>query len=117
MSSSDELIDDASSSSSSSSSLFTHEPMFEFTGLLAQLPIKRGLSMYYQGKSRTVTSLSDVRFIEDLAKREIPYKKRANKQPHSPKAFISKKAGKCPLRSLMAEGKVVISNHLPSDIQ
>ncbi|KAJ7958841.1 Oxidative stress 3 [Quillaja saponaria] len=135
VSSSEELLDDTSSS-------FPNEPMFKFSQLLAQLPIKqvtskilksllslsctskpccisfwykfrvillftcrKGLSMYYQGKSRTFTTLSDVRCIEDLAKREIPYRKRgrANKSPQSPKAIISKKAGKC---SLMAKGRL-----------
>ncbi|KAL7586957.1 protein OXIDATIVE STRESS 3 [Lactuca sativa] len=65
-SSSSEMIDDASSSSSSSSSC---GPLFELSELMAQLPIKRGISKFYQGKSESFASLTSVQSIEDLAKK------------------------------------------------
>ena len=37
---------------------------------------RRGLSKYYQGKSESFTSLSNVRCLEDLAKPENPYNKK-----------------------------------------
>ncbi|XP_073109413.1 protein OXIDATIVE STRESS 3-like [Elaeis guineensis] len=82
-SSSSDLTDDATSSSpksfspsSNPSKLNSDGPLFELTSLTAQLPIRRGLSKYFQGKSQSFTSLSDARCVDDLAKKEIPYKKR-----------------------------------------
>lgn len=52
-------------------SLFTHSKVW-FVGsneLLACVICRRGLSKYYKGKSRTFTSLSHVRCIEDFSKR------------------------------------------------
>jgi len=44
---------------------------------MAQLPIKRGLSKFYQGKSQSFTCLSRVKSIEDLPKKEAnPYRTR-----------------------------------------
>ncbi|KAL5728972.1 hypothetical protein ACHQM5_001990 [Ranunculus cassubicifolius] len=81
-SSSLDLVDDASSSSSSESSpssssqeLNNNGPLYELSELMAQLPIKRGLSVHFQGKSQSFTSLANVSSIEDLAKRENPYRK------------------------------------------
>lgn len=65
-SSSSETIEDASSSSSSSSS---YGPLFELSELMAELPIKRGISKFYQGKSESFASLTSVKSIEDLAKK------------------------------------------------
>ncbi|XP_026451728.1 uncharacterized protein LOC113352071 [Papaver somniferum] len=64
----EELVDDASSSSSS-----TNGPLYELSDLMATLPIKRGLSKHFQGKSQSFTSLSDVSCIEDLVKKENGY--------------------------------------------
>ncbi|PIA64590.1 hypothetical protein AQUCO_00100221v1 [Aquilegia coerulea] len=74
-----ELVEDASSSYNSSlasSPQLNKGPLYELSDLMAQLPIKRGLSMHFQGKSQSFTSLSQVRSVEDLVKRENPYKKR-----------------------------------------
>ncbi|XVE52011.1 hypothetical protein DITRI_Ditri02bG0086200 [Diplodiscus trichospermus] len=71
---SSDLLDDASSSPSNSSS--TNGPLYELSELMAQLPIKRGLSKYFQGKSQSFTSLSSVKSIEELAKKETPYRKK-----------------------------------------
>ncbi|VAI59527.1 hypothetical protein VPH35_111675 [Triticum aestivum] len=67
-SSSSDLADDASSSSSSSSG-----DHFEMSALMTQLPIKRGLSLFFDGKSQSFASLAAVASLEDLAK---PAKKR-----------------------------------------
>ncbi|VVA18606.1 PREDICTED: unknown [Prunus dulcis] len=104
-----ELVDDASSStttssSSCSSSFNSHGSLYDLSDLMAQLPIKRGLSKYFEGKCQSFTSLSKVKSIEDLAKKESPYNQRkALKQSKSyggglgsyrsytlPKATISK---------------------------
>ncbi|KAL5771109.1 hypothetical protein ACOSP7_015263 [Xanthoceras sorbifolium] len=107
-SSSSDLVeeDDASSSSSStSSSSSSNGPLYELSALMAQLPVKRGLSKFYQGKSQSFTSLANVNNIEDLAKKvNTSYKMRMkscksyaagldghNKSMISPKATISKK--------------------------
>ncbi|CAI9763499.1 unnamed protein product [Fraxinus pennsylvanica] len=61
-------------SSGSSSSSF--QPLQDMSSLLQELPVKRGLSRHYNGKSQSFTSLSNVRALEDLAKPENPYNKK-----------------------------------------
>ncbi|KAL0552860.1 hypothetical protein IC582_011988 [Cucumis melo] len=79
-SSASELLEDASSSSltsnfssslSLSPSLSSSDdgPLYELSELMANLPIKRGLSKFYNGKSQSFTSLASVKSLEDLAKR------------------------------------------------
>ncbi|CAM0903205.1 unnamed protein product [Alopecurus aequalis] len=63
-SSGEELEDDASSSSSSSGSTDN----FQMSSLMAQLPLKRGLSQFFDGKSQSFASLAAVGGLEDLAK-------------------------------------------------
>ncbi|RRT81443.1 hypothetical protein B296_00022005 [Ensete ventricosum] len=72
---SSELTDDATSSSTASQP-DSIGSLFDLSSLMAELPIKRGLSKYYQGKSQSFRSLSDVRCIEDLAKEENPNRKK-----------------------------------------
>uniref|UniRef100_A0A0A9E7R1 Uncharacterized protein n=2 Tax=Arundo donax TaxID=35708 RepID=A0A0A9E7R1_ARUDO len=43
--------------------------------MMAQLPVKKGLSRYYDGKSQSFACMSEVRCLEDLRKKETPYKK------------------------------------------
>ncbi|XP_002272951.1 protein OXIDATIVE STRESS 3 [Vitis vinifera] len=50
--------------------------LHDMSSLFQHLPFKRGLSKYYQGKSESFTSLSNVRCLEDLAKPENPYNKK-----------------------------------------
>ncbi|PWA34437.1 hypothetical protein CTI12_AA310050 [Artemisia annua] len=79
------LEEDTSSSTSSSCS-----PLFELSELMAQLPIKRGLSKFYHGKSESFASLTSVKSIEDLAKKgKYPCRSRTMKSL-SPKATITK---------------------------
>ncbi|XP_031255771.1 lisH domain-containing protein C1711.05-like [Pistacia vera] len=114
--SSSDLVDDASSSNSSSNS--NNGPLFEFSDLMAQLPIKRGLSKFFQGKSQSFTSLSRVKSIEDLAKKESPYRKKMKTcksyagglDSHKsyvldPKATISKKSSRSSYSSLSFPGR------------
>ncbi|XP_040376995.1 uncharacterized protein LOC102719275 [Oryza brachyantha] len=63
--SSSELADDASSSSSGSA-----DRHFEMSDLMTQLPFKRGLSRFFDGKSQSFASLAAVASleVEDLAK-------------------------------------------------
>ncbi|KAF0891408.1 hypothetical protein E2562_009837 [Oryza meyeriana var. granulata] len=63
-----ELADDASSSGSS-----TSHSHFEMSSLMTELPIKRGLSKFFDGKSQSFTLLAAVGGLEDLAK---PMRKR-----------------------------------------
>ncbi|CAM8955991.1 unnamed protein product [Rhodiola kirilowii] len=60
---SSDLADDASSQLSSG-------PLYGLSELMNHLPIKRGLSKHYNGKSQSFTSLSKVISVEDLAKKE-----------------------------------------------
>ncbi|KAK4395189.1 hypothetical protein Sango_1673200 [Sesamum angolense] len=76
ISSSDDTADDASSSPSSSfSSLNSGGALYDLSEIMEQLPIKRGLSKFYQGKSESFTSLARVGSIEDLAKKATPYRR------------------------------------------
>ncbi|RZC68509.1 hypothetical protein C5167_031728 [Papaver somniferum] len=74
----EDLQDDASSSfeAAATSPRLTRGPLYELSGLMNELPVKRGLSKHFQGKSQSFTSLSNVQTLEDLAKRENPYKKK-----------------------------------------
>ncbi|KAL6334868.1 hypothetical protein AAG906_023673 [Vitis piasezkii] len=105
--SSSDLVDDASSSSTSYSSVspsHSSGPLYELSELMAQLPIKRGLSKYYEGKSH----------IEDLAKKESPYRRKmkvcksygggldTHKAYTLPRAIISKKRGSAASLSLLS---------------
>ncbi|KAJ7973768.1 Oxidative stress 3 [Quillaja saponaria] len=98
-SSSSDLVEDASSSSSSS--LNSNGPLFELSELMANLPINRGLSKFYQGKAQSFTSLARVKSIEDFPKKVVPYRKKLKscksyggldvyKSAYNPKATISK---------------------------
>ncbi|OAY82146.1 uncharacterized protein LOC109722340 [Ananas comosus] len=51
-------------------------PLYELSSLMEHLPIKRGLSKYYEGKSQSFTSLSDAKSVEDLPKKETPFKRK-----------------------------------------
>ncbi|CAK9326678.1 unnamed protein product [Citrullus colocynthis] len=116
-SSSSELLEDASSSSLTSnvSSLLlspsissSEGPLYELSELMTHLPIKRGLSKFYSGKSQSFTSVASAKSLEDLAKRvnNISQSKRmkssksygggfdAQKSSYSPKPLIAKKVSK-----------------------
>ncbi|KAL3528679.1 hypothetical protein ACH5RR_008001 [Cinchona calisaya] len=73
-----DIQDDASSSSATcSSSSNSSGDLYDLSELMSRLPIKRGLSKFYQGKSESFTCLSRLTSIEDLAKKEAPlYRKK-----------------------------------------
>ncbi|KAL3632890.1 hypothetical protein CASFOL_025874 [Castilleja foliolosa] len=88
---SSDTADDASSSG---------RALYDLSEIMSQLPIKRGLSKYYQGKSESFTAVSRVTSIEDLAKRATPCRRNCKSIAtglHSyrtythPKAIIAKK--------------------------
>lgn len=106
-SSSLDTTDDASSSPSSCSPISDDGAnLYDLSSLMSQLPIKRGLSKFYEGKSQSFTSLSRVTSLEDLAKKESPYKRKMKscksygagldsyKSYTLPKATILKKASR-----------------------
>ncbi|XP_076923935.1 uncharacterized protein LOC143586221 [Bidens hawaiensis] len=67
-------LDEASSSSSSLNS--NGSSVIDLSDLMVQLPIRRGLSKYYHGKSESFTNLARVMSIEDLPKKiNNPYNK------------------------------------------
>ncbi|CAL9130432.1 unnamed protein product [Musa acuminata var. zebrina] len=51
-------------------------PLFEMSSLISLLPVKRGLSKHFEGKSQSFTSLDKVRCMGDLAKPGRPSKRR-----------------------------------------
>ncbi|KAE9598846.1 hypothetical protein Lal_00022581 [Lupinus albus] len=63
-------------SSSSSHDQLDVNPLNDMSSLLEHLPMKRGLSNFYQGKSQSFTSLASVGSLEDLIKPENPHNKR-----------------------------------------
>ncbi|KAL0345165.1 UNVERIFIED_CONTAM: hypothetical protein Sradi_4347800 [Sesamum radiatum] len=120
-----ELSDDANSSSSPSSSSSSPScgPLYELADLMAQLPIKRGLSKYYDGKSRSFASFASVGSVEDLAKKEMSscYSKRMkscksyganlnNRHKFGPRPTIAKKSPKTPFSpSVPTKGAMVVN--------
>ncbi|KAL6899469.1 hypothetical protein ACP4OV_006127 [Aristida adscensionis] len=60
--------DDDDDASSSGSDRRRRGGQFEMSSLMAQLPIKRGLSRFFDGKSQSFASLAAVASLEDLAK-------------------------------------------------
>ncbi|KAL6845597.1 hypothetical protein ACP4OV_025092 [Aristida adscensionis] len=51
------------------------DSLYDMSSMMAQLPVKKGLSKYYDGKSQSFACMSEVRCLEDLRKKEIPYKR------------------------------------------
>ncbi|KAK4716334.1 hypothetical protein R3W88_014672 [Solanum pinnatisectum] len=95
------ISDDFSESNSSSSSIdmvdddisSSFGPLYELSQLMAQLPIKRGLSKYYEGKSRSFGRLGSVMSLQDVAKEGN--RKKSSKSITSsfaPKPTIKKKS-------------------------
>ncbi|KAL5229253.1 hypothetical protein ABZP36_017518 [Zizania latifolia] len=51
------------------------DSLYDLSSMAAQLPVKKGLSKYYDGKSQSFACMSEVRCLEDLRKKVNPYKK------------------------------------------
>ncbi|GAV84349.1 hypothetical protein CFOL_v3_27793 [Cephalotus follicularis] len=102
--SSSDFLENASPSPqcSSSSLSLANGPLYELSELMLQLPIKRGLSKYYDGQSQSFTSLASVNSIEDLAKKGNLYRTKikscrrldGHNKLYIPKATIVKKASR-----------------------
>ncbi|KAI3802881.1 hypothetical protein L1987_31026 [Smallanthus sonchifolius] len=117
--SSSEVLDDATSSSSSSSSMSFHDgPLYELSELMAHLPLKRGLSKFYHGKSESFGSLANFKNIEDLAKKRSQRSRRpkckSQSQTLSPKGTIVKNKKSC--SSFISRSCLVSSNGEMSSI-
>ncbi|XP_058090445.1 protein OXIDATIVE STRESS 3-like [Magnolia sinica] len=124
---SDSTEEVTSSASSSSSDRPAGGSLYEMSSLMEQLPFKRGLSKYFQGKSQSFTSLSNVKCIEELAKPENPYKKKLKScksygggldshRSHSPgpsSKTISKKSSRSSCSSLNARRNGFLANRPP----
>ncbi|KAF8715748.1 hypothetical protein HU200_026694 [Digitaria exilis] len=52
------------------------DSIYDMTSMMSQLPAKKGLSRYYEGKSQSFACMSEVRCLEDLRKKDNPYKKK-----------------------------------------
>ncbi|KQK17991.1 uncharacterized protein LOC100843946 [Brachypodium distachyon] len=85
------------SSSSSSDTMQLGGPLYEMSPLLAHLPAschRTGLSKYYNGKSQSFTSLSDVKCLQDLEKKASPYASRIKKTRSSISNHVPGPCGK-----------------------
>uniref|UniRef100_A0A2P2Q3U7 Oxidative stress 3 n=1 Tax=Rhizophora mucronata TaxID=61149 RepID=A0A2P2Q3U7_RHIMU len=124
-SSSSDLVEDASSSSSALAS-HANGPLYDLSELVTQLPIKRGLSKFYQGKSQSYASLASVKSIDDLPKKGTPYRSKVkscksyaggldgHSRSYSPKATISKKASRGSLLSCLGKKGTLVGGCRPS---
>ncbi|GAB2225340.1 hypothetical protein Droror1_Dr00006132 [Drosera rotundifolia] len=87
------------SSASSSSTSLLDGPLYGLSELMEQLPIKKGLSAFYAGKSESFTSLVNVKSVNDLAKTDPIYRRHRRRRRRTgmnvrsitPKATIAKK--------------------------
>ncbi|WVZ99300.1 hypothetical protein U9M48_044624 [Paspalum notatum var. saurae] len=52
------------------------DSIYDMTSMMSQLPAKKGLSRYYEGKSQSFACMSEVRCLEDLRKKDRPYKQK-----------------------------------------
>ncbi|XP_009795049.1 uncharacterized protein LOC142166551 [Nicotiana tabacum] len=117
-SSSIESVEDDASSSSSS-----YGPLYELSELMAQLPIKRGLSKYYKGKSQSFGCLESVKSFEDLAKNGNSCKSfrgglDGKRTLFGPRATITKKSSrKSNLSSLTCTNTLVASCRSPISLK
>ncbi|CAL5215079.1 unnamed protein product [Lathyrus oleraceus] len=102
-----EASSSSTSSLSSSSSSNLNGPLYELSELMNHLPIKRGLSMFYQGKAQSFVSLAMVESIEDLPKKEKQnYRNKVKSCKNfgvcTPKATIAKKSSRGPCLTVIS---------------
>ncbi|KAL8458398.1 hypothetical protein ACS0TY_036059 [Phlomoides rotata] len=121
---SSDTADDGSSESVNSSSS-SSGALFDLSEIMEQLPIKRGLSQFYQGKSESFASLSRVTSIDDLVKKATPYRRNLKasrscgtglhsfKQFTHPKPVISKKPSRVSSLSSFSSKRVSFMNSKP----
>ncbi|XP_062206799.1 protein OXIDATIVE STRESS 3-like [Phragmites australis] len=70
-----QFMQQAASSAQQMMQKLNSDSLYDLSSMMAQLPIKKGLSKYYDGKSQSFACMSEVRCLEDLRKKEIPYRK------------------------------------------
>jgi hypothetical protein len=81
------------------------DSIYDMSGMTAHLPAKKGLSMYYQGKSQSFACMSEVRSLEDLQKKEKPRKMKPCKSYATLGGMANKPAASsCANLGLMAAG-------------
>ncbi|CAK8579487.1 unnamed protein product [Lathyrus sativus] len=100
----------STSNLSSSSSSNLNGPLYELSELMNHLPMKRGLSMFYQGKAQSFGSLARVESIQDLPKKEkVNYKNKVKSCKNfglcTPKAKIAKKSSRGSSLSVTISGR------------
>lgn len=66
-----DTMDESSSLATCSSSSSSYQALYNLSELMAELPIKRGLSKYYEGKSESFTDISKATSVDDLPKKEM----------------------------------------------
>ncbi|CAL5186394.1 unnamed protein product [Lathyrus oleraceus] len=103
---SSELIEDADSSSTSSS--HSNGSLCDLSELMNNLPIKRGLSMFYEGKTQSFSCLGEVEKMEDVPKKSNKRMKSCRSYGdriwyNSPKATISKKTSRLTFSSVLTK--------------
>ncbi|CAL5186385.1 unnamed protein product [Lathyrus oleraceus] len=103
---SSELIEDADSSSTSSS--HSNGSLCDLSELMNNLPIKRGLSMFYEGKTQSFSCLGEVEKMEDVRKKSNKRMKSCRSYGdriwyNSPKATISKKTSRLTFSSVLTK--------------
>ncbi|XP_062180831.1 protein OXIDATIVE STRESS 3 LIKE 1-like [Phragmites australis] len=52
------------------------DSIYDMSSMMSQLPGKKGLSRYYEGRSQSFACLEEVRCLEDLRKKDSPYKQK-----------------------------------------
>ncbi|KAK8661487.1 hypothetical protein V6N13_091089 [Hibiscus sabdariffa] len=81
----------------SSSDLVEDDATSSHSHLMPQLPLRRGLSKYYEGKSQSFYNIGSVRSVEELAKKVVNPKMKSSSKTYTrgnkfgPKPTISKK--------------------------
>ncbi|XP_004503086.1 uncharacterized protein [Cicer arietinum] len=104
----EEVTSPTSSSSSSSTDQLVADPLNDMSSLFQQLPMKRGLSKFYQGKSQSFTSLTNVKSLEDLVKPESPYNKKLKSCKSYGEGFCERQDfSKCNFKSTSAMSRLV----------
>ncbi|XP_020587837.1 uncharacterized protein LOC110029751 [Phalaenopsis equestris] len=81
-------------------------PLCDLSSIMADLPIKRGLSKFFEGKSKSFSSISEAKCIEDLAKKEHPYNKRMKFYKRNENSYMNQKPYNAPNQS----SRVILKN-------
>ncbi|KAG8067946.1 hypothetical protein GUJ93_ZPchr0005g15648 [Zizania palustris] len=83
---------------------FNSDGIYDLSPVTAQLPAKKGLSRYYEGKSQSFACMSEVRCLEDLRKKEKPYQHKIESCKSYDANAKAQSASSCANLSMMAVG-------------